>query len=100
MKQFYKNKTILELSSELLKLKELVLNLPDFDFDIRYPFNTIIARKWFYEKNLELNNIPFIEFNMLNKFSYRFNGKDFIDIVDKAIMPLNPFCVPIIRQKK
>ena len=71
MKQFYKNKTILELSSELLKLKELFLNLPDFDFDIRYPFNTIIARKWFNEKNLEVKKVLCQIVLVNNKFDKR-----------------------------
>ena len=37
---------------------------------------------------------------MLNKFSYIFDGKNLVDIVDKNIMSLDPFCVPIISQKE
>lgn len=97
MKQFYQNKTTLELTPELIKLKEAIRNTKFLKISKSYTIDT--AKKWIAERNVKLNKIPFIEMEKILKGCNE-NNCSLNEVINIYKNYLNPINVPIIREDK
>lgn len=97
MKQFYQNKTTLELTPELIKLKEAIRNTKFLKISKSYATDT--AKKWIAERNVKLNKIPFIEMEKILKGCNE-NNCSLNEVINIYKNYLNPINVPIIREDK
>lgn len=97
MKQFYQNKTTLELTPELIKLKEAIRNTKFLKISKSYATDT--AKKWIAERNVKLNKIPFIEMGKILKGCNE-NNCSLNEVINIYKNYLNPINVPIIREDK
>lgn len=97
MKQFYHNKTTLELSSKLLELnKKLKKYEQKRMFKIYTPEETKI---WIKEKGLILNKIPYIELTKLLAICTQ-NHSYTNEIINYNTINISPIDIPIIRENE
>lgn len=97
MKQFYHNKTTLELSSKLLELKKKLKKYEQKRiFKIYTPEET---KNWIKEKGLILNKIPYIELTKLLAICKQ-NHSYTNEIINYNTINISPIDIPIIRENK
>ena len=96
MKDFYKNKSILNVSSQLLQLKDLIeINE---NYDSSYFLNYNLAKSWIHDNKLDLGKLPYLEYDKILSIKATY-PKNYIDIINSKIVYLEPTNIPIIREQ-
>lgn len=90
IKEFYKNKTIVKYSDDLIKLKDVSLKT---SFIEPRCFNNPLklVNLWFDERGFLFKNIPFISFDKLNNIINKSS-----DTIMQNVKYISPFYVPIL----
>lgn len=94
MKEFYKNKSTINVSNDLLKLKDISLNT---SFIEPRCFNNPLklAKLWLSERSFLFRNVPFITFDKLNKIINKSP-----DLIMKDVDLISFLCIPILHVKE
>lgn len=94
IKEFYKNKTIIEFSEDLMELKDIALKT---SFIEPRCFNNPLklVNLWFDERSFLFKNIPFITFDKFNKMIDKCS-----DLIMQSTDNISPLSIPILCVKE
>lgn len=91
MKEFYKNKSTINVSNDLLKLKDISLNTSFIE--LRCFNNPLkLVKLWLSERSFLFRNVPFITFDKLNKIINKSP-----DLIMKDVDLISALCIPIMH---